>query len=71
MATQTDFANLEQLRLLDHGDAIERFYWPKVSRAISEYEDFWKTFVVLLTNRVNAFCFHRMAHAPRWSAGGV
>jgi hypothetical protein len=53
MATQADFANLDQLCLLDHGDAIERFYWPKVSSAISEYEVFWKSFVVLLTNRVN------------------
>jgi hypothetical protein len=55
MATQADFTNLEQLRLLDHGDAIERFYWPKVSHAISEYEVFWKRFVVLLTNRVSPF----------------
>jgi hypothetical protein len=57
MATQADFTNLEQLRLLDHGDAIERFYWPKVSSAISEYEVFWKRFVVLLTNRINPFTF--------------
>ena len=55
MATQADFTNLEQLRLLHHGDAIERFYWPKVSSAISEYEIFWKRFVVLLTNRINPF----------------
>src|SRR3954468_2474099 len=55
MVTQADFMNLEQLHLLDHGDAIERFYWPKVSHAISEYEVFWKRFVVLLTNRVNPF----------------
>lgn len=57
MATQADFANLEQLRLLDHGDAIERYYWPNVSSAISEYEVFWKRFVVLLTNRVNPVAF--------------
>jgi hypothetical protein len=57
MATQDDFTNLEQLRLLDHGDAIERFYWPKVSSAISEYEIFWKRFVVLLTNRINPLAF--------------
>jgi hypothetical protein len=38
MATQTDFTNLEQLRLLDHGDGIERYHWPKVSLAISEYQ---------------------------------
>ncbi len=53
MATQADFAGLEQLRLLEHGDAIERFYWPKVSSALSGYEVFWKRFVVLLTNRVD------------------
>lgn len=57
MATQSDFTNLEELRLLDHGDAIERFYWPQVSHAISEYEVFWKRFVVLLTNRVNPLAF--------------
>lgn len=57
MATQADFANLEQLRLLDHGDAIERYYWPNVSCAISEYEVFWKRFVALLTNRVNRLAF--------------
>jgi hypothetical protein len=55
MATQADFTNLEQLRLLDHGDAIERFYWPKVASWLSEYEVFWKRFVVLLTNRVEPF----------------
>lgn len=55
MATQADFTNLEQLRLLDHGDAIERFYWPNVASWLSEYEVFWKRFVVLLTNRVDPF----------------
>jgi len=57
MASQADFTNLEHLRLHDHGDAIERFYWPKVSHAISDYEVFWKRFVVLLTNRINPFAF--------------
>lgn len=57
MATQADFTSLDQLRLLDHGDAIERYYWPKVSNAIPEYEVFWKRFVVLLTNRVNPLAF--------------
>jgi hypothetical protein len=53
MPSQADFRSLEQLRLLDHGDAIERFYWPKVSSDLSGYEIFWKKFVVLLTNRVD------------------
>ena len=53
MATQFDFTNLEQLSLLDHGDGIERFYWPKLSTHLFEYEVFWKKFVVLLTNRVD------------------
>jgi hypothetical protein len=55
--SQADFRNLEQLHLLDHGDAIERFYWPKVSRNLSEYEVFWKRFIVLLTNRVDPHAF--------------
>lgn len=53
MPSQADFAGLENLRLLNHGDAVERFYWPRVSKSLSEYETFWKRFVVLLTNRVN------------------
>ena len=53
MPSQADFRNLDQLSLLVHGDAIERFYWPKVSSSLSEYEVFWKRFVVLLTNRVD------------------
>ena len=57
MATQADFTSLEQLRLLDHGDAIERFYWPKVANSLSEYEVFWKRFVVLLTNRVDPLAY--------------
>lgn len=54
MPSQYDFANLDQLRLSDHGDAIERFYWPVVSKPLSEYEVFWKKFIVLLTNRVDS-----------------
>jgi len=57
MTSQADFTSLEQLRLLDHGDAIERFYWPKVSSSLSEYEIFWKKFVVLLTNRVDPLAY--------------
>jgi hypothetical protein len=55
MPSQADFTNLDQLRLLDHGDAIERHYWPTVSNSLSEYETFWKNFIVLLTNRVDPF----------------
>lgn len=47
MATQPDFANLDQLNTLDHGDAFERFYWPVVSASLSEYEIFWRAFIVL------------------------
>ena len=53
MSSQADFASLEQLHLLHHGDAIERFYWPKLSSHLSEYEVFWKRFIVLLTYRVD------------------
>lgn len=55
MPSQADFGSLETLCLLNHGDAIERFYWPLVSKSLSEYETFWKRFVVLLTNRVDRF----------------
>jgi hypothetical protein len=50
---QFDFTSLNELCLRDHGDAIERFYSPKVASSLSEYEIFWKKFIVLLTNRVN------------------
>jgi hypothetical protein len=53
MPSQADFTNLDQLRLLDHGDAVERYYWPTFSKSLSEYENFWKNFIVLLTNRVD------------------
>ena len=49
---QFDFTVLDQLCLRDHGDAMERFYWPKVANHLSEYEVFWRKFIVLLTNRV-------------------
>ena len=53
MTTQAEFASLAQLRLNDHGDALERFYWPVVSVSIPSYEFFWRNFIVLLTNRVD------------------
>ena len=53
MASQVDFLSLDELCLLHHGDAIERFYWPKVASSLSEYEVFWKRFIVLLTNRID------------------
>ena len=53
MPSQADFTNLDQLRILDRGDAIERHYWPTVSNSLSDYETFWKNFIVLLTNRVD------------------
>jgi hypothetical protein len=55
MPSQADFTNLEKLRLLDHGDAIARFYWPTVSSSLSQYEIFWRKFIVFLTNRVDPF----------------
>lgn len=57
MATQADFVNLDQLNLLEHGDSLERFYWPTVSASLSEYETFWRAFIVLLTNRVDPLAY--------------
>jgi len=57
MAMQADFANLDQLNLLEHGDSLERFYWPMVSASLSEYETFWRAFIVLLTNRVDPLAY--------------
>jgi hypothetical protein len=34
-------------------DALERFYWPSVSTSLVGYELFWKTFIVLMTKRVD------------------
>jgi hypothetical protein len=51
--TQDDFKNLGRLELAVHGDSLERFYWPSVAAAVPSYESFWRSFIVLLTNRVN------------------
>ena len=56
METEATFRDLQQFRLSDHGDARERAIWPSVSSRLSNYEKFWQTFVVLLTNRVDPKC---------------
>jgi hypothetical protein len=52
-ATQEEFKHLDRLELAVHGDSLERFYWESVATAIPTYETFWRSFIVLLTNRVN------------------
>jgi hypothetical protein len=49
---ERNFIELDALNLRDHGDAREKELWPKVSNTLSHYESFWRTLVVLLTNRV-------------------
>ena len=53
MAAQLNFDQLRNLHLTAHGDALERFYWPKVSAVIPNYEMFWREFIVLLTERID------------------
>jgi hypothetical protein len=54
IATQDEFQHLKRLELAEHGDSLERSYWPSVAAAIPTYESFWRSFIVLLTNRVSA-----------------
>ena len=46
------FTGLDVLNIGDHGDARERDIWPTVATALSQYEPFWRTLIVLLTNRI-------------------
>jgi hypothetical protein len=49
----SDFDNLEKYKLLLHGDPKERTWWPLLSNDFSEYEIFWRRYVVPLTNRID------------------
>lgn len=53
MTDRFNFQELDQLRLNSHGDSREIEMWLYVSDRLSNYERFWRTFVVLLTNRVD------------------
>ena len=53
METQTAFQHLQKFHLLEHGDSREREIWPIVSNQLSNYETFWQTVIVLLTNRID------------------
>jgi hypothetical protein len=58
------FTELDVLNIHDHGDARERDIWPTVSIALSKYELFWRTLIVLLTNRIAPSI--PVAAAPEW-----
>jgi hypothetical protein len=58
-----DFASLDGLKLGDHGDARERNLWPTVAKPLSNYETFWRTLIVLLTNRIEPTI---KADDPEW-----
>lgn len=47
-----DFSSLSVLTIAAHGDARERDVWRDVAGALSDYETFWREFIVLLTNRI-------------------
>lgn len=47
------FDELSAFQLADHGDRRERRLWALASRELSEYEVFWRTLIVPLTNRVD------------------
>jgi hypothetical protein len=48
----SSLAGLDDLNLLQHGDLRERDLWSTVSGALSQYEPFWRTLIVLLSNRI-------------------
>src|SRR4051794_14174062 len=56
------FASLELLSIREHGDARERAVWPMVSASLAAYELFWRSLVVLLTNRID----HSVPVGPEW-----
>lgn len=56
------FVALDNLALENHGDARERQVWPTVSAHLSQYERFWRTLIVLLTNRINP----QIPVGPEW-----
>ena len=62
LLTQNDFVELEQFNLAHHGDAREKAIWLLVSTTLSNYEKFWKAFIVLLTNRIDLAAFS----TPEW-----
>lgn len=47
------FTALDDLHLQEHGDARERHVWRNVATALPNYEEFWRTLIVLLTNRID------------------
>lgn len=47
------FDELSAFQLADHGDRRERRLWAFASGELSEYEVFWRTLIVPLTNRVD------------------
>jgi len=53
LVSQAAFHDLGRLHLAHHGDAREKAMWSFVSDQLSNYETFWQTFVVLLTNRID------------------
>jgi hypothetical protein len=61
--TQAAFRDLQLFCLLDHGDAREKTMWPSVSNRLSGYEQFWRTFIILLTNRIDP---SRDCHEHAW-----
>ena len=51
---ENEFAGLDRLNIRLHGDAREKDLWATVAIPLSNYELFWRTLIVLLTNRVVA-----------------
>jgi len=49
----TEYDNLDAFSLLAHGDTFESERWTVVKDRFPQYEVFWRSYVVLLTNRIN------------------
>lgn len=59
----TGYENLNAYSLLAHGDTFESERWPLVKDRFPRYEVFWRSYVVLLTNRINPSIFQT---DPSW-----
>jgi hypothetical protein len=43
----------KHFNLTQHGDPYEKLWWPKLRHEFAEYEEFWKSHIVPLTNRID------------------
>jgi hypothetical protein len=49
----SEFDKLDGFHLLLHGDGREKDWWPLISADFPAYQEFWRKYIVPLTNRVD------------------